>query len=81
MSDKSYEIGLTVVGICAIIFVAYAGFSYGQLDGLKTAADIKREQESRTWYVETMMRPLWDDYCKWFPEKCKCVPKPKDEVK
>ena len=75
MSDKSYTLGLVAVAIGAVAVAGYVVFSMGQLDGLTTAANIKREQEAKTRYVEIMMKPLWDDYCKWFPEKCKCTPK------
>ena len=75
MSDKSYTLGLAAAAIGAIAVAGYVGFSLGQLDGLTTAANIKREQETKDWAVATMMRPLWDDYCGWFPENCECVPK------
>ena len=75
MSDKSYTLGLVAAAIGAIAVAGYVGFSMGQLDGLTTAANIKREQETKDWAVATMMRPLWNDYCGWFPERCLCSPK------
>lgn len=65
---------VAVLVAVAIGLAAYVGYGTGQLDGWSERSRYAEEAQSKQEWVEIMMRPLWTDYCAWFPEKCRCAP-------
>lgn len=66
---------VAVLVACAIGLSGYIGYGLGQVAGWREFANIRSEKETLEWAVDSMMRPLWSDMCRAFPEKCLCRPK------
>lgn len=77
MSDE--KAGAIVLAVCAVLVVAafLLGMWIGRDQGREEVNAAARERDSMRYYVNSVMQPLWTDYCRYAPHRCM----PREEAK